>query len=60
MMSRAGSNRATWRHNCEPIEPPAPVTRTTLPVIAEAMSSIFVEIGLRPMRSSRLTSRKFR
>src|ERR1041385_4381585 len=26
-----GSNRAAWRANSEPIEPPAPVTITTLP-----------------------------
>src|SRR5664280_2495899 len=32
IINSAGAYRATWRHSSEPMEPPAPVTSTRLPV----------------------------
>ncbi|MNS81623.1 hypothetical protein D3C72_1153370 [compost metagenome] len=48
--------RAHWRHNSDPIEPPAPVTITVRPPNQPRMRFQSGMIGLRPSRSSIATS----
>ncbi len=55
--SRVGPTRAIWRQSSEPIEPPAPVTRTTSPVRYSAIESMSTSTGSRPSRSSTSTGR---
>ena len=57
MISSAGPNFCSWRHNSEPINPPAPVTSTRRPVTYAAIDVISVSTGRRPMTSSTSTSR---
>ena len=45
-----------WRHNSEPIDPPAPVTITVLPKIFFCNNSLFGKTGSRPSKSSIFTS----
>ena len=49
----AGSNRAHRRDNSEPIEPPAPVMSTRLPVTMDAMAGLSGWCGARPMSAAR-------
>ena len=51
MINSAGRNRYSWRHNSEPIDPPAPVTRMRLPAKRWATAATSVRTGLRPSRS---------
>ena len=55
--SCSGAKRWIWRHNSDPIEPPAPVTRTRLPVRYPAIDSSDVSISRLPSRSATVTSR---
>jgi hypothetical protein len=52
----AGCARTIWRHNSEPIDPPAPVTITTLPVMFLANISGLGGTGSRPSKSSMSSS----
>src|ERR1041385_4558345 len=54
---RRGLKRAICRTSSEPIEPPAPVTRITLPASSGATSFKSSCTGSRPSRSSTSTSR---
>ena len=55
--SRAGPTRAIWRQSSAPIEPPAPVTKTTSSLRYEAMASMSTSTASRPRRSSTCTGR---
>ena len=48
----AGWLRIIWRHNSEPMEPPAPVTITTLPLMSAAINSGRGATGSRPSKST--------
>lgn len=54
----AGPNLAICRANSDPIEPPAPVTRTRLPVIDCEIEAASIVMRWRPRRSSRLSLTK--
>src|SRR5665647_2378020 len=58
MYSFFGPNRAIWRHSSEPIDPPAPVTRTRRPAIWSAIAARSSDTGRRPRRSLRFRSRR--
>ena len=58
MSSFSGPNRTSWRHNSDPIDPPAPVTRTRLPSRYPAHASTSVSTGSRPRRSVTSMSRR--
>ncbi len=47
----SGSCSSSWRHSSEPIEPPAPVTSTRLPVTSFLISDKSRLTGSRPNRS---------
>ena len=50
-ISFEGARWIIWRHNSEPIEPPAPVIITTLPCISAAINSGLGSTGSRPNKS---------
>ena len=58
MTSRPGPKAAISRHSCEPIDPPAPVTRTTRSFRYSPMAAESISTTPRPSRSSRRTERK--
>src|SRR4051794_1708202 len=58
--SRRGATRAIWRQSSDPIDPPAPVTRTVSPLRYAPMRSSSIRTGSRPRMSSTCTSRTWR
>ena len=52
-----GAKRASCRHSSEPMDPPAPVTRTVRPRTRPAIPSKSMTTGSRPSKSSIRTSR---
>ena len=53
-----GLSKTIWRHSSDPIEPPAPVTKTTLFLIFTCRRSIFALVGSLPNKSFMLILRK--
>ena len=54
---RSGRTVANWRHNSEPMDPPAPVTITVRPCTNDRTPPVSVSMGARCNRSSMRTSR---